>query len=365
MIIPKLTDFSEASLDQYFGALHEEARQSIEDQGFDKESFRLDWLGRKQGKLKQISDALLKSAPPEAKRLIGQRFNALKEQIEIWLAVEHLLDGDSAKHLDVTLPGAGRRVGAEHPLVKTMAEIVGVFQRMGYSVGLGPEVETDFYNFEALNFPPNHPARDTQDTLVVAGQEGRPLRERLLMRTHTSPVQIRSMLEQAPPLRLVIPGKVHRNDAADATHSPVFHQVEGLCVDTNITFSDLKGTLDHAMKAFFGSAVKTRFFPSFFPFTEPSADVQISCIFCGGKGCRKCKQSGWIELLGCGMVDPAVFEAVNQRRLEMGREPVYDTRRISGFAFGMGVDRIAMMKYGISDIGLLYSGDMRFLEQFA
>jgi phenylalanyl-tRNA synthetase alpha chain len=245
-----------------------------------------------------------------------------------------------------------------------MAEIVSVFQRMGYSVGLGPEVETDFYNFEALNFPPNHPARDTQDTLVVAGQEAKPLRERLLMRTHTSPVQIRSMLEQAPPLRLVIPGKVHRNDAADATHSPVFHQVEGLCVDTNITFSDLKGTLDHAMKAFFGSAVKTRFFPSFFPFTEPSADVQISCIFCGGKGCRKCKHSGWIELLGCGMVDPAVFEAVNQRRVEMGREPVYDTRKVSGFAFGMGVDRIAMMKYGISDIGLLYSGDMRFLEQF-
>ena len=266
----------------------------------------------------------------------------------------------------MTLPGSAQRVGAEHPLVKTMAEIVSVFQRMGYSVGLGPEVETDFYNFEALNFPPNHPARDTQDTLVVAGQEGKPLRERLLMRTHTSPVQIRSMLEQAPPLRLVIPGKVHRNDAADATHSPVFHQVEGLCVDTNITFSDLKGTLDHAMKAFFGSAVKTRFFPSFFPFTEPSARMCRSrCIFCGGKGCRKCKHSGWIELLGCGMVDPAVFEAVNQRRVEMGREPVYDTRKISGFAFGMGVDRIAMMKYGISDIGLLYSGDMRFLEQFA
>jgi phenylalanyl-tRNA synthetase alpha chain len=365
LTIPQLTDFSEDSLDRYFGALHGEARQSIEDQGFDKESFRLDWLGRKQGKLKQISDALLKSAPPEAKRLIGQRFNVLKEQVEIWLAVEQLLDGDSAERLDVTLPGSAQRVGAEHPLVKTMAEIVSVFQRMGYSVGLGPEVETDFYNFEALNFPPNHPARDTQDTLVVAGQEAKPLRERLLMRTHTSPVQIRSMLEQAPPLRLVIPGKVHRNDAADATHSPVFHQVEGLCVDTNITFSDLKGTLDHAMKAFFGSAVKTRFFPSFFPFTEPSADVQISCIFCGGKGCRKCKHSGWIELLGCGMVDPAVFESVNQRRVEMGREPVYDTRKISGFAFGMGVDRIAMMKYGISDIGLLYSGDMRFLEQFA
>jgi phenylalanyl-tRNA synthetase alpha chain len=173
------------------------------------------------------------------------------------------------------------------------------------------------------------------------------------MRTHTSPVQIRTMEQVKPPLRIVIPGKVHRNDAADATHSPIFHQVEGLCVDTNITFSDLKGTLDHAMKALFGSSVKTRFFPSFFPFTEPSADVQISCIFCGGKGCRKCKHSGWIELLGCGMVDPAVFGFVD-----------YDTTKLSGFAFGMGIDRIAMMKYGISDISQFYSGDMRFLEQF-
>ncbi len=166
------------------------------------------------------------------------------------------------------------------------------------------------------------------------------------------------MEQTPPPLRLVIPGKVHRNDAADATHSPVFHQIEGLCVDENITFADLKGTLDHAMREFFGPAVRTRFFPSFFPFTEPSADVQISCPFCGGKGCRKCKHSGWIELLGCGMVHPEVFRAVQ------GKQPAYDPAKISGFAFGMGVDRIAMMKYGISDIGLLYGGDARFLEQF-
>jgi phenylalanyl-tRNA synthetase alpha chain len=377
LIIPELTDFSEASLDAAFAAVQAEADRAISASSIDVWTFKLEWLGRKQGHLKAISDAWLKTAPADAKKLIGQRFNALKERIEAELAgresflkgLNEALDAPGSpfarRAIDVTLPGSAQRVGAEHPLVKTMAEIVSVFQRMGYSVGLGPEVETDFYNFEALNFPPNHPARDTQDTLVVAGQEQKPLRERLLMRTHTSPVQIRSMLEQAPPLRLVIPGKVHRNDAADATHSPVFHQVEGLCVDTNITFSDLKGTLDFAMKAFFGSAVKTRFFPSFFPFTEPSADVQISCIFCGGKGCRKCKHSGWIELLGCGMVDPAVFASVNQRRVEMGREPVYDSRKISGFAFGMGVDRIAMMKYGISDIGLLYSGDMRFLEQFA
>ena len=366
MEIPQLTNFSEAALDAAFAAVRSEAERSRLSPAFDTELFRLQWLGRKQGRLKEIGDLWLKSAPPEAKKLIGQRLNALKEQIELSLAVEQAVDAiENNPHLDITLPGIARRIGVEHPLVKTMAEIVSVFQRMGYSVGLGPEVETDFYNFESLNFPPNHPARDTQDTLVVADQERKPLRERLLMRTHTSPVQIRTMLEQDPPLRIVIPGKVHRNDAADATHSPVFHQVEGLCVGTDITFSDLKGTLDHAMKAFFGSAVKTRFFPSFFPFTEPSADVQICCIFCGGKGCRKCKHSGWIELLGCGMVDPAVFEAVNQRRIELGRDPVYDTRKISGFAFGMGVDHIAMMKYGISDIGLLYSGDMRFLEQFA
>jgi phenylalanyl-tRNA synthetase alpha chain len=242
---------------------------------------------------------------------------------------------------------------------------VRVFHHLGYSTALGPQVESDFYNFEALNFPPNHPARDTQDTLVLAGQQAKPSRDRLLMRTHTSPVQIRTMIAEAPPVRIVVPGKVHRNDAADATHSPVFHQVEGLCVDSNITFSDLKGTLDHAMKALFGSDVKTRFFPSFFPFTEPSADVQISCIFCAGRGCRRCKHSGWIELLGCGMVDPAVFASVDERRAAMGKQPAYDPARVTGFAFGMGVERIAMILHGVSEIGQFYSGDMRFLEQFA
>ena len=366
--IPELKHYDDVELDFAFAQLRGEMASQVNNlkTEADVEAFRLEWLGRKQGRLGQISTAWLKSAPAQSKKFVGIRFNEFKDQVESALSADLLKGSSPQQHagLDVTLPGFRRRVGVEHPLVKTMAEIVSVFQRMGYSVGLGPEVESDFYNFESLNFPPNHPARDTQDTLVVAEQEGKPLRERLLMRTHTSPVQIRSMLEQDPPLRLVIPGKVHRNDAADATHSPVFHQVEGLCVGSDITFSDLKGTLDHAMKALFGSAVKTRFFPSFFPFTEPSADVQISCIFCGGRGCRKCKQSGWIELLGCGMVDPAVFEAVDRKRVEMGREPAYDTRKIAGFAFGMGVDRIAMMKYGISDIGLLYSGDMRFLEQF-
>jgi phenylalanyl-tRNA synthetase alpha chain len=224
---------------------------------------------------------------------------------------------------------------------------------MGYSIAEGPEVESDYYNFEALNFPPNHPARDTQDTLFIADQQKKQQRDRLVLRTHTSPVQIRSMEKMRPPVRVICPGKVHRNDAPDATHSPVFHQIEGLCVDTNITFGDLKGTLDHAMKAMFGSKVKTAFRPSFFPFTEPSAEVMISCPFCGGKGCRPCKQSGWIELLGAGMVDPNVFNFVD-----------YDPKKYSGFAFGMGVERVAMMKYGVDDIQQFYLGDVRFLEQF-
>ncbi|AXC14303.1 Phenylalanyl-tRNA synthetase alpha chain [Acidisarcina polymorpha] len=363
--IPELSGFGGDDLDAAFAKIVDEVQDSSTNLTDDEavEQFRLHWLGRKQGRLKAISDAWLKSAPADAKKHIGQRFNKLKEEIDrrlesagnVGISRAQL----AAEAIDVTLPGLRRPLGAEHPLIKTMNEIVSVFQAMGYSVGVGPEVETDYYNFESLNFPPNHPARDTQDTLVIANQERKPLRDRLLMRTHTSPVQIRTMERQPPPVQIVIPGKVHRNDAADATHSPIFHQVEGLCVGPKITFSDLKGTLDHAMKAFFGSSVKTRFFPSFFPFTEPSADVQISCIFCGGTGCRKCKHSGWIELLGCGMVDPAVFALVQ------AKQPGYDPKKVSGFAFGMGVERIAMMKYGISEIGQLYSGDMRFLEQFA
>jgi len=263
-------------------------------------------------------------------------------------------------HVD---PGVPRPIGAEHPVIKTMHEVVGVFQRLGYSVADGPVVETDYYNFEALNFPPNHPARDTQDTLFIAGQQGKPQRERLLLRTHTSPVQIRTMEKMRPPLRIVIPGTVHRNDPPDASHSPMFHQIEGLAVDTNITFGDLKGTLDHAMKEFFGSSVKTSFRPSFFPFTEPSAEMFVSCFICGGSGkrgtdpCRPCKQTGWIEILGCGMVDPNVFEFV--------KENGYDPKKVSGFAFGMGADRIALLKYGVDDLQLFFQGDVRFLRQWA
>ena len=361
--IPHLPAYDDSTLDASFATLAKEVSTSASFN--DPEAFRLHWLGRKQGRLKLISEAWLKSAPTEARKPLGIRFNQLKQQIEAALDAPPAA-APAASALDITLPGTLRAPGIPHPLLTTMDRVVEVFQHLGYSVSLGPQVESDFYNFEALNFPENHPARDTQDTLQIAGQAHKPSRDRLLMRTHTSPVQIRSMIAGPPPLRLVIPGKVHRNDAADATHSPIFHQVEGLCVDTGITFSDLKGTLDHAMRALFGSAVKTRFFPSFFPFTEPSADVQISCIFCGGKGCRKCKHSGWIELLGCGMVDPAVFEAVTAERRRLGLDPTpYDPAKISGFAFGMGVERIAMILHGVSDIGHFYSGDMRFLEQFA
>ena len=378
--VPKLKDFSAKALDaaakKLLAALEKEAAAVSNEAEW--KVFRDRWIARTNGILTQINDQWLKVAPKEAKRDAGQKVNELKAKVtgtvegcekkEIKVAVTAPAKiRDSLSHqpqpvsgtLDITLPGTRRPLGAEHPVIKTMNEIVGVFRNLGYSVEEGPEIETDYYNFEALNFPPNHPARDTQDTLFIAGQENKPLRERLLLRTHTSPVQIRTMEKMKPPVRVVCPGKVHRNDAPDATHSPIFHQVEGLAVDTNITFCDLKGTLDHAMKALFGSSVKTRFYPSFFPFTEPSADVQISCIFCGGKGyrdgarCPNCKASGWIELLGCGMVDPNVFSFVD-----------YDPKKYSGFAFGMGVERIAILKYGVDDIQLFFNGDVRFLEQF-
>ena len=358
--IPNLPDHSEDTLAQSFAVLAEEVRVSAAT--LDPEGFRLLWLGRKAGRLKLLSDSWLKAAPSESRRALGQHFNLLKQQIEA--ALEHPAPVAAVPSLDITLPGTQHAPGIPHPLLETMNRVVEVFHQLGYSTELGPQVESDFYNFEALNFPENHPARDTQDTLQIAAQSHKPSRDRLLMRTHTSPVQIRTMVTQAPPLRIVIPGKVHRNDAADATHSPIFHQVEGLAVGPDITFSDLKGTLDHAMRALFGSSVKTRFFPSFFPFTEPSADVQISCIFCGGKGCRKCKHSGWIELLGCGMVDPAVFTAVTEERRRLHLDSAaYEN--VTGFAFGMGVERIAMILHGVADIGQFYSGDMRFLSQFA
>ena len=366
--VPKLTDFSAPALDaavrEMLSALEQESAAVGSES--DWKIYRDRWMARKNGVLTQLNDLWLKAAPGPNKKDVGQRVNEVKRKVEetVEATLGRVQGGASssrltAERVDVSLPGIRRVIGAEHLVIKTMNEIVGVFRNLGYSVEEGPEVETDYYNFEALNFPPNHPARDTQDTLFIAGQDSKQQRDRLLLRTHTSPVQIRTMQKMKPPVRVVCPGKVHRNDAPDATHSPIFHQVEGLAVDTNITFCDLKGTLDHAMKALFGSSVKTRFYPSFFPFTEPSADVQISCIFCDGKGtrdggpCRNCKASGWIELLGCGMVDPNVYGFVD-----------YDPAKVSGFAFGMGVERIAILKYGVDDIQLFFNGDVRFLEQF-
>jgi phenylalanyl-tRNA synthetase alpha chain len=375
--VPKLDDYSAGSLEKAFAELRAafdaEAQAPLDEAGW--KAFRDRWLGRTNGILTHVNDQWLKAAPAEAKREVGRRLNEVKDAIgrrvnelkverrDVVVAVTGVQAQPAVGQpfvtggVDITLPGIRRPLGAQHPILRTMNEVVAVFRAMGYSIGEGPEIESDYYNFEALNFPPNHPARDSQDTFFVAGEEAKPARERLLLRTHTSPVQIRTMEKQAPPVRIVIPGKCYRHDTPDATHSPLFHQVEGLAVDAGITFSDLKGTLDHAMKALFGSSVKTRFFPSFFPFTEPSADVAITCFKCNGKGCRMCKMSGWIELLGSGMVDPAVFGFVKKNG--------YDPEKISGFAFGMGVDRIAMMKYEIDDISLLFQGDVRFLEQFA
>ncbi|HWR37807.1 MAG TPA: phenylalanine--tRNA ligase subunit alpha [Clostridia bacterium] len=361
--VPKLEDYSPTALDRaaadLLSALEQEASTITGEAEW--KNLRDRWMARKNGILTQVNDLWLKAAPGPAKRDAGQRVNKLKAEVEQAMETQQQRASGSAsvsklaaERVDVTLPGIRRQIGVKHPVLQVMDELVDVFVKMGYSIAEGPEVEADYYNFESLNFPPNHPARDTQDTLFVAGQERRPQRDRLLLRTHTSPVQVRTMEKQRPPVRVICPGKVHRNDAPDATHSPVFHQVEGLCVDTNITFGDLKGTLDHAMKALFGSSVKTSFRPSFFPFTEPSAEVMISCPFCGGKGCRPCKQSGWIELLGAGMVDPAVFGFVD-----------YDPAKYSGFAFGIGVERLAMMKYNVDDIQQFFLGDVRFLEQFA
>jgi phenylalanyl-tRNA synthetase alpha chain len=379
--VPKLKSYTAAALDKavekLLAALEKEAK-AVSGEAEWKE-FRDRWMARKNGVLTQINDLWLKCASQESKRDVGQRVNELKstvtqvveksrpragtavvrESVGARASVGTVVATGAEHALDITLPGIRRPLGSEHPVIKTMNEIVSVFRNLGYSVEEGPVIETDYYNFEALNFPPNHPARDTQDTLFIARQESKPQRERLLLRTHTSPVQIRTMEKMKPPVRIVIPGKVHRNDPPDASHSPMFHQVEGLAVDANIAFCDLKGTLDHAMKALFGSSVKTSFRPSFFPFTEPSAEMMVSCFICGGSGkrgsepCRPCKQTGWIEILGCGMVDPNVYGFVD-----------YDPKKVSGFAFGMGADRIAILKYGVDDIQLFFNGDVRFLEQF-
>jgi len=310
---------------------------------------RTKYLGRK-GLLTQILRQV-GSVSPEDRPLFGKKSNEIKEKISAALdtALERIRasrrDDDLRKEaIDVTLPGRAVRLGRRHPVTQVMDEICGIFARLGFTVEEGPEVETDYYNFEALNIPKDHPARDMQDTFYIE--------ENIVLRTHTSPVQIRTMEKMRPPVRILSPGRVYRPDS-DVSHTPMFHQIEGLLVDRNVTFGDLKGTLTFFLQQVFGADIQLRFRPSFFPFTEPSAEVDIRCVMCRGAGCRVCGQSGWLEILGSGMVDPAVFGNVG-----------YDPEEFTGFAFGLGVERIAMLKYGISDIRLFFENDWRFLEQF-
>jgi phenylalanyl-tRNA synthetase alpha chain len=311
------------------------------------EQIRVQYLGRK-GRLTQLLRRV-GQLPAEQRPAMGRLANRVKASLEEALDQKRQDLASAGKgpqeRLDVTLPGRRPWVGRCHPLMQVMREMVDIFGSLGFGVALGPEVETDYYNFGALNFPPDHPARDMQDTYYLG--------EDILLRTHTSPVQIRVMERQKPPVRVVVPGRVYRNEEINARSYTVFYQVEGLAVDHGITFGDLKGVLTSFVEQFFGPQTRLRFRPHFFPFTEPSAEVDISCFLCEGKGCRVCKQSGWLEILGAGMVDPAVLQAVD-----------YDPEVYSGFAFGMGVDRVAMLRYGINDIRLFYENDLRFLRQF-
>ena len=313
------------------------------------QDIRINLLGRK-GELTALMKGL--GALDAAERpVVGQLVNSVRDEIESALvsALESAQQNVIAARLqteriDTSLPGRRAQKGTKHPVSLVIEEICSIFAGLGFSVAEGPEIEHDWYNFEALNFPPEHPARDMQDTFFVENS--------LLLRTHTSPVQIRTMLKQKPPVRIIAPGTVYRCDS-DATHSPMFHQIEGLMVDSKVTFGDLKGILTVFTNQLFGQKTGVRLRPSYFPFTEPSAEVDIACVICGGKGCRVCKNSGWLEILGAGMVDPEVYRHVQ-----------YDAENISGFAFGMGIERIAMLKYGISDMRLLFENDVRFLRQF-
>jgi len=323
------------------------------------------WLGRKSGVLTLITENWLKPAPPALKPIVGQSLNELKRHIESSLESFRLAAEKTSEQLaaaqdkiDLSLPGVIRPIGSLHLIRQVFQEIEDIFFSIGFSVVEGPEIETPYYNFEALNIPEYHPVRDDMDTFYLELPKGAP--GPLLLRTHTSPVQIHTMEKRQPPVRVIVPGKVYRRDNPDATHSFMFHQIEGLAVDSDITFCDFTGTIDYFVKQFFGESVKTRFRPSYFPFTEPSVEFDASCIFCGGTGtaksggtCGKCKGAGWIELFGAGMVDPAVYGFVN-----------YDPKKVSGFAFGIGIDRLAMLKYGIDDIQVFFQNDVRFLRQF-
>ncbi|GAB6077144.1 phenylalanine--tRNA ligase subunit alpha [Desulfurobacterium crinifex] len=313
------------------------------------EKLRVEFIGRK-GKVTELLKSIPK-LPPEERKEFGKACNVLKGEIEFLIKEKLSYFKELEKkeklekeRIDVTLPGRRRPLGSLHVVTKTLKEIVNIFTSMGFSVAEGPEIETDFYNFEALNIPKGHPAREMQDTFYIS--------EDVVLRTHTSPVQVRVMEKHHPPIQIVAPGKVYRKDA-DVTHTPMFHQVEGLMVDEKVTFADLKGVLELFLREMFGSDTKVRFRPSYFPFTEPSAEVDIGCVICGGKGCKVCKGTGWLEILGCGMVDPAVFKAVDIN------PDIYQ-----GFAFGMGVERITMLKYGIDDLRFFFENDLRFLRQF-
>jgi phenylalanyl-tRNA synthetase alpha chain len=314
------------------------------------ERLRIRYLGR-QGRLTQLLRGLA-TLPPAERPEVGAAANAAKRELETLLE-QRLAETREAerrqerarRRLDLTLPGRRPPWGTRHPLTRVQDEIVAIFVGLGFSVAEGPEVEDDYHNFEALNIPRDHPARDMQDTFYLSDDT--------LLRTHTSPVQIRTMEAQPPPVRIICPGRVYRRDA-DLTHSPMFHQVEGLAVDRDVSMADLKGTLELFAREMFGPRSEIRFRPSFFPFTEPSAEVDVRCFLCDGQGCRVCKQSGWLEILGSGMVHPAVLRRVG-----------YDPEEVTGWAFGMGVERIAMLKYGVDDIRLFFENDLRFLRQFA
>jgi len=313
------------------------------------QDIRVRFLGKK-GELTAIMKGM-GALSAEERPVVGAVANRVKDDIseafEQRLAIvkqQAIAQKLANEKIDVTLPGRRGLAGSKHPVTLVTEELIEIFSSLGFCVAEGPEVEQDFYNFEALNIPKDHPARDMQDTFYI--------NDEVVLRTHTSPVQIRSMLKQAPPVRVIAPGTVYRRDS-DITHSPMFHQIEGFMVDENITFGDLKGILTTFIQECFGKSVGVRFRPSFFPFTEPSAEVDIQCVICGGKGCRVCKNSGWLEILGSGMIDPEVFKSVN-----------YDSERYSGFAFGMGLERIAMLKYGVNDLRLFFENDVRFLRQF-
>jgi phenylalanyl-tRNA synthetase alpha chain len=310
---------------------------------------RVKYLGKKS----QISQAmkLLSELAPEHRPVAGKVINDVKTLLQDLYQIRERRLGEEEKQrklveerIDVTLPGRRLPSGKKHPLTQIMEEAQAIFVGLGFTIAEGPEAELDYYNFEALNFPKDHPSRDMQDTFFITDD--------VVLRTHTSPVQIRTMEKLSPPVRFIAPGKVYRHDA-DISHSPMFHQIEGFFVDTDVTMADLKGMLDLFVHQMFGAKTQLRFRPSFFPFTEPSAEVDISCVMCGGKGCRVCSQTGWLEILGSGMIDPNVFGYVN-----------YDSEKYSGYAFGMGVERIAMLKFGIDDIRLFFDNDIRFLKQF-